>query len=36
VLRLVNAIALTSEDATDSGASAERVFTLMVDGLRVP
>ena len=35
VLRLVNAIALTSEDAGDSCAAAERLFTLMVDGLRV-
>lgn len=35
VLRLVNAIALTTEDATDSCAAAERLFTLMVDGLRV-
>jgi AcrR family transcriptional regulator len=35
VLRLVNAIALTSEDASDSCAAAERLFTLMVDGLRV-
>jgi AcrR family transcriptional regulator len=35
VLRLVNAIALTSGDAGDSCAAAERLFTLMVDGLRV-
>jgi len=34
VMRLVNAIALTSEDATDSCAAAERLFGLMVDGLR--
>ncbi len=35
VLRLVNAIALTTEDVSDSCAAAERLFTLMVDGLRV-
>jgi AcrR family transcriptional regulator len=34
VVRLVNAIALSSEDASDSCATAERLFTLMVAGLR--
>ena len=36
IVRLVNAIALTTEDATDGDAVAERLFTLMVDGLRAP
>jgi AcrR family transcriptional regulator len=34
IVRLVNAIAITTEDAPDGDAAAERMFTLMVDGLR--
>jgi hypothetical protein len=34
IIRLVNAIAITTEDAPDGDAAAERMFTLMVDGLR--
>jgi AcrR family transcriptional regulator len=34
IVRLVNAIALTTEDAADSSEISDRLFTLMVDGLR--
>jgi AcrR family transcriptional regulator len=34
IVRLVNAIALTTEDTSDGDAVAERLFGLMVDGLR--
>ncbi len=34
IVRLVNAIAITTEDTTDGDAVAERLFGLMVDGLR--
>jgi AcrR family transcriptional regulator len=34
IIRLVQAIALTTDDAADREAVAERLFTLMVDGLR--
>jgi AcrR family transcriptional regulator len=36
IVRLVNAIALTTEDAADGDAVAGRLFALMVDGLRAP
>lgn len=34
IVRLINAIALTTEDAPNSRAVSERLFALMVDGLR--
>jgi hypothetical protein len=36
LLRLVNAIGLATEDAPDRDAQAERMFTLMIDGIRAP
>jgi hypothetical protein len=34
LLRFVSAIALATEDAPDGAAQAERMFALMMDGLR--
>jgi AcrR family transcriptional regulator len=34
IVRMINGIALTTEDAVDRTAVAERLFALMVDGLR--
>jgi hypothetical protein len=36
LVRLVNALASATDDADDRGALAERLFALMIDGLRVP
>jgi AcrR family transcriptional regulator len=34
LIRMVNAIGLATEDAPDGSASADRLFTLMIDGIR--